>query len=103
MKRCGAAECDQRPSADLLAAFDGVDPAGIGHVFVGHFGRGERCNVGLNPERFAEFEKREFPWGRLGAAGEIADVVVFMLSERARWINGAHVPVDGAQGRPNAF
>jgi 3-oxoacyl-[acyl-carrier protein] reductase len=56
-----------------------------------------------NPERFAEFAKREFPWGRLGAVGEIADVVVFVLSERARWINGAHIPVDGAQGRPNAF
>jgi 3-oxoacyl-[acyl-carrier protein] reductase len=56
-----------------------------------------------NPERFAEFERREFPWGRLGTAEEIADVAVFLLSERASWINGAHIPVDGAQGRPSAF
>jgi 3-oxoacyl-[acyl-carrier protein] reductase len=55
------------------------------------------------PERFAEFERREFPWGRLGTPEEIADVVVFVLSERAAWINGANVAVDGAQGRPSAF
>ena len=56
-----------------------------------------------NGERFAEFEKREFPWGRLGTPEEVADVVVFLLSERAGWINGANIAVDGAQGRPGAF
>jgi len=55
------------------------------------------------PERFAEFERREFPWQRLGTDGEVADVVAFVLSERAVWINGANIPVDGAQGRPSAF
>jgi 3-oxoacyl-[acyl-carrier protein] reductase len=55
------------------------------------------------PERFDEFERREFPWGRLGTPEEIADVVAFVLSDRARWINGANIPVDGAQGRPSAF
>jgi 3-oxoacyl-[acyl-carrier protein] reductase len=56
-----------------------------------------------NGERFAEFERREFPWGRLGSPEEVADVVVFLLSERAGWINGANIAVDGAQGRPGAF
>jgi 3-oxoacyl-[acyl-carrier protein] reductase len=54
-------------------------------------------------ERFAEFERREFPWGRLGTPEEVADVVAFVLSERASWINGANIAVDGAQGRPSAF
>jgi 3-oxoacyl-[acyl-carrier protein] reductase len=54
-------------------------------------------------ERFAEFERREFPWGRLGAPEEVADVVAFLLSDRATWINGANIAVDGAQGRPSAF
>ncbi|MCA1644576.1 MAG: SDR family oxidoreductase [Chloroflexi bacterium] len=54
-------------------------------------------------ERFAEFERREFPWGRLGRPEEVADVVTFLLSERAGWINGANIAVDGAQGRPSAF
>ena len=56
-----------------------------------------------NPERFAEFERREFPWGRLGTAEEVADAVTFVLSERASWVNGANIAVDGAQGRPTAF
>ncbi len=54
-------------------------------------------------ERFAEFERREFPWGRLGTPEEVADAVVFVLSPRASWINGANIAVDGAQGRPSAF
>ena len=56
-----------------------------------------------NPEEFAAFENRELPAGRLGTDFEVADVVVFLSSERANWINGAAIPVDGAQGRPNAF
>ncbi len=55
-----------------------------------------------DPASFAEFEHRDFPAGRLGTAEEIADVVTFLLSDRARWVNGAHIPVDGAQGRPSA-
>lgn len=55
------------------------------------------------PEVFAEFERQEFPWGRLGTPEEIADVVIFVLSERASWINGANIPVDGGQGRPDVF
>ena len=56
-----------------------------------------------NPERFEEFERREFPWGRLGTAEEVANVVTFVLSERASWMNGTNIAVDGAQGRPTAF
>lgn len=56
-----------------------------------------------NPDGFETFESREFPAGRLGTDGEVADVVVFLSSERANWVNGASVPVDGAQGRPSAF
>ena len=55
------------------------------------------------PERFGEFERRELPWGRLGTPEEVADVVTFVLSDRAAWVNGANIAVDGAQGRPTAF
>jgi 3-oxoacyl-[acyl-carrier protein] reductase len=56
-----------------------------------------------NPENYETFRAREFPAQRLGTDFEVADVVVFLSSERANWINGASIPVDGAQGRPNAF
>ena len=56
-----------------------------------------------NPEAFAAFTSREFPSCRLGTDFEVADVIVFLSSERANWVNGASIPVDGAQGRPTAF
>lgn len=37
------------------------------------------------------------PGGRLGTPEEVADVVVFLCSRRASWVNGATVLVDGAE------
>lgn len=39
------------------------------------------------------------PAGRLGTPEEIADVAVFLSSERANWIAGEFISVDGAQHR----
>jgi 3-oxoacyl-[acyl-carrier protein] reductase len=38
-----------------------------------------------------------FPMGRLGTGEEVADVIVFLASPRAHWINGRNVPVDGLE------
>ena len=56
-----------------------------------------------NPEDYDRFAEQEFPSKRLGSPEEIADVTVFLASDRASWVNGASIPVDGAQGRPNVF
>jgi 3-oxoacyl-[acyl-carrier protein] reductase len=53
-----------------------------------------------HPEEYAQFLDRELPENRLGSDQEVADVITFLVSDRARWINGAMIPVDGAQGRP---
>ena len=37
------------------------------------------------------------PGGRMGRPEEVADVVLFLLSERAAWVNGATVLVDGGE------
>lgn len=55
-----------------------------------------------HPDRFETFVRQGFPWGRLGHADEVADAVTYLLSARARWINGANIPVDGAQSIPTA-
>jgi 3-oxoacyl-[acyl-carrier protein] reductase len=44
----------------------------------------------------------QFPFGRLGRLPEVADVVTFLLSDRASWVSGANVAVDGAQIYPSA-
>ena len=41
------------------------------------------------------------PGGRMGTAEEVADVIVFALSERASWLRGALLCVDGAQHKGN--
>ena len=52
-----------------------------------------------DPEAIAAFVQSDLPFGRFGTPEEIADVVVFLSSSRARWISGACVVVDGAQSR----
>ena len=52
-----------------------------------------------DPAGIAAFVAREIPSGRFGTPEEVADVVVFLASERARWIQGACIAVDGGQAR----
>lgn len=47
------------------------------------------------PEFFAKV-KADNPTGRLGTPEEVADAVLFLASERATFVNGANLLVDGA-------
>jgi 3-oxoacyl-[acyl-carrier protein] reductase len=41
------------------------------------------------------------PGGRMGTPEEVADVVAFLVSERASWVTGACVVIDGGQHKGN--
>jgi 3-oxoacyl-[acyl-carrier protein] reductase len=41
------------------------------------------------------------PWGRMGTPEEVANVVVFLVSDRASWVTGACLGIDGGQHKAN--
>ena len=52
-----------------------------------------------DPEGMAAFVRAQLPFGRFGRAEEVGDVVAFLASDRASWVSGAAVTVDGCQSR----
>lgn len=52
---------------------------------------------GVSQERAHELAVGSIPLSRIPAPEEIASVVAFLASDRASFVNGAHVPIDGAQ------
>jgi len=52
-----------------------------------------------DPEEMARFVQSDMPLGRFGRPDEVANVVVFLASERASLMVGACVNVDGGQSR----
>ncbi len=59
--------------------------------------KAERLGTSLS-EEMRKTEK-EIPMGRLGRPEELADLMVFLASERASYITGANIPVDGGLKR----
>jgi 3-oxoacyl-[acyl-carrier protein] reductase len=56
----------------------------------------DRYRIG-SQANYDDYVRHGFPMGRLGTAEEVADVIVFLASARAHWINGRNIPVDGLE------
>ncbi|MCD8508564.1 MAG: SDR family oxidoreductase [Bacillus sp. (in: Bacteria)] len=82
--------------ADEGIRVNGVAPGSILHP-TGNWQR----RIEENPEKMKAFVETEIPAGRFGTVEEVADVVVFLASERANWVMGATLNVDGGQSRMN--
>jgi NAD(P)-dependent dehydrogenase (short-subunit alcohol dehydrogenase family) len=55
---------------------------------------------GMSEEAYAAFlehSKTTHPLGRVGEAQEVADLIYFLASERAGWITGATIGIDGGR------
>jgi len=48
---------------------------------------------------FLEHSKLTHPLGRVGKPAEIAELVLFLASEKASWITGATYSIDGGRAQ----
>ena len=69
---------------EIVARFDGADEPVL-----------RREAPGSTPEAMLETRTRQHPMGRFAEPREVADVVVFLASKRASYVNGAIVSLDG--------
>jgi len=54
---------------------------------------------GQDPDAALDVRTSKIPSGRLGKPEEMADLVAFLASERAAFINGVNIALDGGQSR----
>jgi len=57
---------------------------------------------GMNEEAYAAFlehSRTTHPLGRVGEAEEVAELILFLASERAAWITGATYSIDGGRAQ----
>jgi meso-butanediol dehydrogenase/(S,S)-butanediol dehydrogenase/diacetyl reductase len=63
-------------------------------------GRGVRVNA-VNPSLTMTEIADRIPMGRGAEPEEVADVILFLASDEARFVNGVNLPVDGGLGASN--
>lgn len=80
---------------------DGIRVNGVAPGSILHPSGNWQRRLEENPEKINNFVKAEIPAGRFGTVEEIANVVVFLASEKASWVVGATLNVDGGQSKSN--
>lgn len=98
------AYCVSKAGLDQLTRCAALDlaPKGIrvNSVNPGVVVSGLHRSGGMTEEGYAAFlehSKTTHPLGRVGEAQEVAELIVFLASDRAGWITGATISIDGGR------
>jgi len=59
----------------------------------------EQIRRNYSPERRAKEEREDIPLGEYGKPDDVANLICFLASQRARYITGTVIPVDGGMRR----
>jgi len=59
----------------------------------------EQIRRNYSPERRAKEEREDIPLGEYGKPEDVANLVCFLASQRARYVTGTVIPVDGGMRR----
>jgi 3-oxoacyl-[acyl-carrier protein] reductase len=73
-------------------AGDGIT---VNTVATGRFATDRMAELGGSIEQVEAAAREEVPAGRLGTVEEYGDLVAFLCSERAAYVTGAVIPIDG--------
>ncbi len=85
----------------LILAPDNIRVNSVAPGSIAFPGGSWQRRVDADPEGMAAFVRANIPMGRFGRVEEVAAVVAFLASEKASWLTGACVNVDGGQSRSN--
>ncbi|UCZ54102.1 SDR family oxidoreductase [Bacillus shivajii] len=80
---------------------DGIRVNGVAPGSILHPSGNWQKRLDENPEKINKFVEEQIPAGRFGTVEEVANVVLFLASEKASWVVGATLNVDGGQSRSN--
>ncbi|MDE5022761.1 SDR family oxidoreductase, partial [Francisella tularensis subsp. holarctica] len=52
-------------------------------------------NVGISFDEAQKQEENEFPLNRIAQPQELAELVIFLLSDKSKFMTGGLIPIDG--------
>ena len=91
----GSAYATSKAALSALTREMAFDLAAAG-VRINAIAPGEIDTAILSPGT-PELVERDIPMRRLGTTGEVADLIYYLCSERATYITGAEIPINGGQ------
>ncbi|UTR09043.1 SDR family oxidoreductase [Evansella sp. LMS18] len=80
---------------------DGIRVNGVAPGSILHPSGNWQKRLDENTEKINKFVEEQIPAGRFGTVEEVANAAVFLASEKASWVVGATLNVDGGQSKSN--